>query len=182
MMYRYQPLKIRRTARNYSSTCILACIHFYLYKNCFDSPCVQSPMKAKVAAFEKQMQESSRQTRTKTRQLAKQNSETSLSSTNSTNSTSKLPKPTTPSVETKYTLKEHTAPLEKSVLPSKNHSVHNLQKSQLTLYKVASLSKPTSAQPPKARSRDNSVEDVGRGKEVSEVYIYTYSEKRNLNI
>ncbi len=138
-----------------------------------NSPCVQSPMKAKVAAFEKQFQEFSspvppiRQTRTKTRQLAKQNSETSIGSTSSTYSTSRLPKPTTPSVEIRYPTKENT-PLGKSIAPTKSHSAHNSLRTQMTSSsaKLASLSRPATAQPSKVRSRDNSVEDLARAKEV----------------
>lgn len=129
-------------------------------------------MKAKVAAFERQAQEFSspsppiRQTRTKTRQLAKQNSESStgsIRSTSSTSSTSKLPKPTTPSVELRYPMKVHT-PLGQSVLSLKSHSL--LRNEITSSSKLASLNKPTSAQPLKIRSRDNSVEDMARAKEV----------------
>lgn len=133
-------------------------------------------MKAKVAAFERQAQEFSspsppiRQTRTKTRQLAKQNSESStgsIRSTSSTSSTSKLPKPTTPSVELRYPIKAHT-PLGQSILSLKSHSTQNLLRNEIasSSSRLASLNKPTSAQPLKIRSRDNSVEDMARTKEV----------------
>lgn len=129
-------------------------------------------MKAKVAAFERQAQEFSspappiRQTRTKTRLLAKQNSESSTGSMSSTSSTSKLPKPTTPLVEIRNPLKAHT-PLGQSIVPLKSHLTHNLLRTDMpSSSKYGSLSKPASAQPLKIRSRDNSVEDLARAKEV----------------
>lgn len=136
------------------------------------SPCIQSPMKAKVAAFEKQMQEFSspappvRQTRTKTRQQARQNAQTSTgsaSSAGSSNSTSRLPKPTTPSVEIRYPIKDHT-PIGRPM----HTSASSLQKTQPTSSssKVGSVPRPATVQPLKIRSRDNSVEDMARGKEV----------------
>ncbi|KAG4068092.1 hypothetical protein HA402_001517 [Bradysia odoriphaga] len=135
------------------------------------NPLVQSPMKAKVAAFEKLQEFGSpappvRQTRTKTRQLAKQNSESSTCSTSSTNSTSKLPKPTTPSVELRYPVKDST-PLGKTIAPVRTYSAQNAVRTQISSssMKVGSLSRPASAQPLKIRSRDNSVEDQARSKE-----------------
>lgn len=114
-------------------------------------------MKAKVAAFERQAQElispapPIRQTRTKTRQLAKQTSE------------SKLPKPTTPSHENRYPITSlaHT-PLAQSIVSTKGHLTHTIQRSQ----PIPSLTRPSSAQQPKIRSRENSVEDLARAKEV----------------
>lgn len=131
-------------------------------------------MKAKVAAFERQAQEFSspappiRQTRTKTRQLAKQKSESSGSSTGSTTSTistSKLPKPTTPSVEIRYPVKEHT-PLSQSVMALKSYSAQNGVRAMPSSSKVGNLGRAAAAQPLKVRSRDNSVEDLARAKEV----------------
>lgn len=125
-------------------------------------------MRAKVAAFERQAQEFSspaapiRQTRTKTRQLAKQNSQ---SSTGSAISTSKLPKPTTPSVEIRYPVKEHT-PLGQSVMPLKVYSSQNALRTQMP-----SASKFGGIQPLKIRSRDNSVEDLARAKEVGPIKV-----------
>ncbi|KAJ6646092.1 hypothetical protein Bhyg_01302 [Pseudolycoriella hygida] len=124
------------------------------------NPCIQSPMKAKVAAFEKQALEYSspapptRQTRTKTRQLAKQNGE----------STSKLPKPTTPSVEIKYPLKEHT-PHTLSQLPKGHHPSISSSKVATPVSKVGILNRAPSANSMKVRSRDNSVDDMARAKE-----------------
>ncbi|XP_037042711.1 nucleolar and coiled-body phosphoprotein 1 [Bradysia coprophila] len=135
------------------------------------NPLVQSPMKAKVAAFEKLQEFGSpappiRQTRTKTRQLAKQNSESSTCSASSTNSTSKLPKPTTPSVELRYPIKDST-PLGKTVGSVRTYSAQNAIRTQMSSSstKVGSLSRPASAQPLKIRSRDNSVEDQARARE-----------------
>lgn len=129
-------------------------------------------MKSKVAAFERQAQEFSspappiRQTRTKTRQLAKQKSESSTCSTISASSISKLPKPTTPSVEIRHPIKEHT-PLGQSVMLAKVHSTHNALRTQmLSSTKLGSVPKSAGAVPLKIRSRDNSVEDLARAKEV----------------
>lgn len=125
----------------------------------------QSPLKAKVAAFERQAQESSspapiRQTRTKTRQQARQNSQSSE------NGTSKLPKPTTPSVEIRYPSKDRT-PLGQSLLPSKHHHTHNgLRAQPPSASKLAILNNRPASGQPKIRSRENSVEDLARAKEV----------------
>lgn len=120
-------------------------------------------MKAKVAAFERQAQElrsplipPTRQTRTKTR-LAKENAE---------NATSKLPKPTTPSVEIRYPSKEQT-PVAQSIMPTKHHNTHNVLRAQPpSVAKLANVTRQTSGQQPKIRSRDNSAEDLARTKEV----------------
>lgn len=134
-------------------------------------------MKAKVAAFERQAQEFCspappiRQTRTKTRQLAKQNSQSSTGSTGSAISTSKLPKPTTPSVEIRYPVKEHT-PLGQSVMPLKVYSTQNALRTQMpSASKLGGISRSASAQPLKIRSRDNSVEDLARAKEVGPIKV-----------
>lgn len=117
-------------------------------------------MRAKVAAFERQAQELNspappiRQTRTKTRQLAKQISE------------SKLPKPTTPSHENRYPIKEQT-PNGQSITTSKGNLTHSILRQA-----IGSLTKPSSAQQPKVRSRDNSVEDLARANKVFFVCYY----------
>lgn len=116
-------------------------------------------MQFKVAAFENAQQLHSpalpiRQTRTKTRQLAKENSEDGMS---------KLPRPTTPSADLKYRNKQYTTPLSQSIVPQ-NVYTQNASRTQSSAAKLAKFNRPKTTQP--IRSRDNSLEDLARSKEV----------------